>query len=288
MRASPFTRYQGGQGSQQQQQQHQQQQRQQQAPPPLQKHLQSIRADELEKLEGDVEQLKLKLDASERLLDSEPLLALNSEQVLNVLDFLEQCKPRVVELVEAAAMGLLSDRFLADILAVNDRLCATVARLDGSAPRSAEPRQTPHAPKPVLPSTPVPMLKAPPKARPESAGALFASSSQSPLFAPPSRPWAPTAPPATTAAVSGRAAAAAAPAPAPVAPKAGAAQPIKSVKVSAEDDPFAFFASLDSNDDSKPLAPGPRSRDESDEGETFIDSSSPKAKSSDRWGGGAL
>jgi hypothetical protein len=286
MRASPFTRYQGGNGSQQQQQQQQQQQRQQQAPPTLQQHLQSIRADELEKLEGDVEQLKLKLDASERLLDSEPLLALNSEQVLNVLDFLEQCKPRVVELVEAAAMGLLNDRFLADILAVNDRLCATVARLDGSAPRSAEPRKPLQAPKPVLPSTPVPMLKAPPKARPESAGALFASSPQSPLFAPPSRPAAPTAPSAATAAVTGRAAPA--PAPAPVAPKEGAALPIKSVKVSAEDDPFAFFARLDSNDDSKPLAPGPRSRDESDEGETFIDSSSPKAKSGDRWGGGAI
>ena len=279
MRASPFTRYQGGQGSQQQQQQ--QQQQRQHAPPPVQQHLQSIRADELEKLEGDVEQLKLKLDASERLLDSEPLLALNSEQVLNVLDFLEQCKPRVVELVEAAAMGLLNDRFLADILAVNDRLCATVARLDGSAPRSAEPRQALHAPKPVLPSTPVPMLKAPPKARPESAGALFASSPQSPLFAPPPRPSAPSAPSAATAAVTGREA----PAPAPVVPKEGAALPIKSVKVSAEDDPFAFFARLDSNDDSKPLAPGPRSRDESDEGETFIDSSSPKGKSADRWGG---
>jgi hypothetical protein len=69
------------------------------------------------------------------------------------------------------------------------------------------------------------------------------------------------------------------------APKS-AAQPIKAVKVSVEDDPFSFFASLDSNNDNEPLAPGPRSRDESDEGETFIDSAIPKAKSSDSWGGG--
>ena len=45
-----------------------------------------------------------------------------SEAVLEVIGFLEACAPRMVELVEAAAQGALSELVLMKCLEVNDRL----------------------------------------------------------------------------------------------------------------------------------------------------------------------
>lgn len=117
-----------------------------QVPPPSSAG--AVRAADVDKLEHDVSVLTCKLDVADHLLaEPEEDLLLEADEVLDVLDFLLQCKPRMVELIEASALGLLSDKFMESALTVNDRLCNTVERLKGNAPRtqpqpppSAEPR----------------------------------------------------------------------------------------------------------------------------------------------------
>ncbi|CAB9506029.1 expressed unknown protein [Seminavis robusta] len=52
------------------------------------------------------------------------------EALLAVIGFLEACAPRMVELVEAAAQGLLSGHVLEKCLAVNDRLLKQLQEID--------------------------------------------------------------------------------------------------------------------------------------------------------------
>lgn len=52
------------------------------------------------------------------------------EALLGVIGFLEACAPRMVELVEAAAQGMLSEPVLMRCLEVNDRLTKMLSDLD--------------------------------------------------------------------------------------------------------------------------------------------------------------
>mmetsp|Transcript_9280 Transcript_9280/g.15081 ORF Transcript_9280/g.15081 Transcript_9280/m.15081 type:complete len:415 (+) Transcript_9280:335-1579(+) len=89
----------------------------------------TLRDEDVEKLKDDISALGCKMDVADHLLASGAPLA--SDEVLDVLDFLMQCKSRIVELIEASAMGLLDDDFLSLCLSVNDRLCTVVDCLQG-------------------------------------------------------------------------------------------------------------------------------------------------------------
>lgn len=61
-----------------------------------------------------------------------------NEALLAVIGFLEACAPRMVELVEAAAQGVLKEETFEKCLVVNDRLLKTLGDLDngGAGPPS--------------------------------------------------------------------------------------------------------------------------------------------------------
>lgn len=78
------------------------------------------------KILADLSTLKEKMDLCDSMLKpgaGDPKLSVkSSEAMLAVIGFLEACAPRMVELVEAAAGGALSEEAFAECLSVNDRL----------------------------------------------------------------------------------------------------------------------------------------------------------------------
>lgn len=77
------------------------------------------------KILADVQQLTEKMDLCKSMLNpgaADPKLSMQSEAMLAVIGFLEACTPRMVELVEAAATGILSEEVFAECLSANDRL----------------------------------------------------------------------------------------------------------------------------------------------------------------------
>lgn len=52
-----------------------------------------------------------------------------SDRYLDLMDFLEQCKSRMLALINAGAHGLLSDSLLLRLLQLNDRIYAVLIRL---------------------------------------------------------------------------------------------------------------------------------------------------------------
>ena len=77
------------------------------------------------KILKDLETLTEKMELCQSMLNpgaGDPKLSLESEAMLAVVGFLEACSPRVVELVEAAATGALSEEVFAECLTANDNL----------------------------------------------------------------------------------------------------------------------------------------------------------------------
>jgi hypothetical protein len=52
------------------------------------------------------------------------------DSLMGIIGYLEACAPRMVELVEAAAQGFLSEPVLIKCLEVNDRLTAMISNID--------------------------------------------------------------------------------------------------------------------------------------------------------------
>eukprot|EP00339_Tiarina_fusa_P023506 CAMPEP_0117034094 /NCGR_PEP_ID=MMETSP0472-20121206/24306_1 /TAXON_ID=693140 ORGANISM="Tiarina fusus, Strain LIS" /NCGR_SAMPLE_ID=MMETSP0472 /ASSEMBLY_ACC=CAM_ASM_000603 /LENGTH=172 /DNA_ID=CAMNT_0004743183 /DNA_START=186 /DNA_END=704 /DNA_ORIENTATION=- len=89
------------------------------------------------KILEDLGTLKEKMELCDALMnpgagDPKPSLH-SSEAMLAVVGFLEACAPRMVELVEAAASGALSEDIFAECLAVNDRLQKQLADIETAA-----------------------------------------------------------------------------------------------------------------------------------------------------------
>lgn len=86
------------------------------------------------KIMTDLGTVKEKMDLCDNMLhpgDGSPAPSLkNNEALLAVIGFLEACGPRMVELVEAATQGALSEAVLMECLAVNDRLLKLLADID--------------------------------------------------------------------------------------------------------------------------------------------------------------
>ena len=77
------------------------------------------------KILSDLQTLAEKMDLCDFMLNpgaADPKLSMKSESMLAVIGFLEACAPRMVELVEAAATGALSEEVFAECLSANDRL----------------------------------------------------------------------------------------------------------------------------------------------------------------------
>ena len=86
------------------------------------------------KILADLEIVKEKMDLCEKMLrpgDGSPTPSLkHDEALLTVIGFLEACGPRMVELVEVATQGALSEELLMECLSVNDRLLKLLADID--------------------------------------------------------------------------------------------------------------------------------------------------------------
>lgn len=86
------------------------------------------------KIMADLGTVKEKMDLCDNMLhpgDGSPAPSLkNNEALLGVIGFLEACGPRMVELVEAATQGALSESVLMECLSVNDRLLKLLADID--------------------------------------------------------------------------------------------------------------------------------------------------------------
>ena len=86
------------------------------------------------KVLADLDQLVEKMDLCDSMLrpgggDPAPSVQ-KDEALLSVIGFLEACAPRMVELVEAAAVGAVSEHVLMKCLEVNDRLSKSLADID--------------------------------------------------------------------------------------------------------------------------------------------------------------
>jgi hypothetical protein len=98
------------------------------------------------KILQDLETLKEKMELCDAMLnpgagDPSPSLK-TSEAMLAVVGFLEACAPRMVELVEAAAQGALSEDIFAQCLDVNDRLQKQLADVETQAMTETEASTT--------------------------------------------------------------------------------------------------------------------------------------------------
>lgn len=86
------------------------------------------------KIMADLNTLQEKLDLCHSMLhpgDGSPSPSLkNNDVLLAVIGFLEACAPRMVELVEAAAQGALSEDVLCSCLSVNDTLLKQLSDIE--------------------------------------------------------------------------------------------------------------------------------------------------------------
>lgn len=88
------------------------------------------------KILSDLSTLTEKMDLCHSMMNpgaADPKLSLQSEAMLAVIGFLEACAPRMVELVEAAATGVLSEEVFAECLSANDRLQKLLSDVDTAA-----------------------------------------------------------------------------------------------------------------------------------------------------------
>jgi hypothetical protein len=74
------------------------------------------------KVLGDLDILTEKMDRCTELLATNSGAVPKTHELYDLVGFLEACAPRMVELVEAAAQGVMSDVVLMRALDVNDRL----------------------------------------------------------------------------------------------------------------------------------------------------------------------
>lgn len=88
------------------------------------------------KISNDLNVLSQKMDLCESLLvrlgNSNDMDVDSKQQLFDAVGFLDACGPRMVELVEVAAQGALSEQVLMQALEVNDRLTKLLSDYDHS------------------------------------------------------------------------------------------------------------------------------------------------------------
>ena len=93
-----------------------------------------------QKIHNDLQIVVDKMNGCETLLKT---TTTPTHELLTVIGFLEACQPRMIELVEAAAQGALSETVLMECLQVNDRLTKILNDVDTNIDfnASADPSQ---------------------------------------------------------------------------------------------------------------------------------------------------
>jgi hypothetical protein len=109
------------------------------------------------KIMADLDMLMEKMDLCDAMIlkpssDSPAPSVRTDEACQSVIGFLEACAPRMVELVEAAAQGAVTDMVLMKALEVNDRLTKQLADIDTTA-LTETPASTTAAAAPVAASS---------------------------------------------------------------------------------------------------------------------------------------
>mmetsp|Transcript_18035 Transcript_18035/g.44562 ORF Transcript_18035/g.44562 Transcript_18035/m.44562 type:complete len:176 (+) Transcript_18035:65-592(+) len=88
------------------------------------------------KIRKDLETVQEKMDLCTSMLHpgaATPSFSTENTTMMNVVGFLEACVPRMVELVEVAAMGAVSEEVLMECLQKNDALQKLLADIDTAA-----------------------------------------------------------------------------------------------------------------------------------------------------------
>ncbi|KAL3936691.1 MAG: hypothetical protein SGBAC_008050 [Bacillariaceae sp.] len=88
------------------------------------------------KIRKDLANLQEKMDLCTSMLHpgaATPSFSTDNATMMNVVGFLEACNPRMVELVEVAAMGAVSEEVLMECLQKNDALQKVLADIDQAA-----------------------------------------------------------------------------------------------------------------------------------------------------------
>ncbi|GKY98175.1 hypothetical protein MPSEU_000775300 [Mayamaea pseudoterrestris] len=101
-----------------------------------------------QKIHNDLQIVVDKMNGCESLMQSSKTA---SQELLAVVGFLEACQPRMIELVEAAAQGALSEQVLMEALQVNDRLTKILSdvdyQIDFDSNNTADPAAAPSEPE---------------------------------------------------------------------------------------------------------------------------------------------
>ena len=103
----------------------------------------------------DLDKVKEKMDLCKTMLNpaagaGNPTFSLQDESMMTVVGFLEACAPRMVELVELAAMGAVSEEVLMECLSVNDQLQKQLAEIEQAAMAETKVSSTAAASAPSL------------------------------------------------------------------------------------------------------------------------------------------
>jgi hypothetical protein len=89
------------------------------------------------KIQKDLETVKEKIDLCTAMLNpgaDDPHYSIkSSDTMLSIVGFLEACTPRMVELIEVASTGVLSEDVFAECLGVNDRLRKVLGDVETAA-----------------------------------------------------------------------------------------------------------------------------------------------------------
>jgi hypothetical protein len=89
------------------------------------------------KIQEDLETVKEKIDLCTAMLNpgaDDPNYSIKSnDAMLAIVGFLEACTPRMVELIEVASTGILSEDIFAECLSVNDLLRKVLAEVETAA-----------------------------------------------------------------------------------------------------------------------------------------------------------
>ena len=106
-----------------------------------------------EKILVDLNKVKEKMDLCRTMLNpgaGNPTFSLQDESMMATVGFLEACVPRMVELVEVAAMGAVSEEVLMECLSVNDQLQKQLSEIEQASVTETKASSTTAASVPSL------------------------------------------------------------------------------------------------------------------------------------------
>ena len=102
-------------------------------PPPTHARATRLSQDDFEKLKNDLVVVEEKIKLCREMLPQSPGIE-TDDTLAEVIGFLEGCKPRMVDLIEAGMQGMLDEGLLGMALAINDDLLKTLEAEENGTP----------------------------------------------------------------------------------------------------------------------------------------------------------